>query len=275
MALVAPNAKVKTAKKAAGVSNSDRTVAAANATSKVEISEEEQRLAGTLSDKLEYVGYLADPRRSHEVPRVDPKTDQKITLKKYEGYGYAFKALQDMDIPDFGKAEGISRKNKMAFTDANGSRHVKAGETFYLTPFEAGALFSRTEFASTLKDPETKEDIAVMTYKSATTSTAKVHSAKAIPTANLQFTRGVTLVYCSERYAIPLIKKTGEKTKQDKDVWEIAGPQFEKWSSLLDSTSRVKPASKKSNSLTERLKNDRAQAFKAALNAAKANKVNA
>lgn len=275
MALVAPNAKAKIVKKASGVSNSDRTVAAANATSKVEISEEEQRLAGTLSDKLEYVGYLADPRRSHEVTRSDQKTNQNVTLKKYEGFGYAFKALVDMDIPDFGKAEGISRKNKMAFTDANGSRHVKAGETFYLTPFEAGALFSRTEFASTLKDPESKEDLAVMIYKSATTSTAKVHSAKAIPTATLQFTRGTTLVYLSEHYAIPLLKPTGEKTKEGKNVWEIAGPQFEKWSSLLDTTTRVKTSTKKSSSLTDRLKNERAQAFKAALDAAKANKVNA
>ena len=101
---------------------------------------EEKQLEGSKSDKVAFVAALGDPNK----PQY--RKEEKKDIPSYVVVGYAFKALEDMEIPR------ANLKRKFAnFMDVEpmDTETVKAGETFYLNVFETGALISQTPYAGT------------------------------------------------------------------------------------------------------------------------------
>jgi hypothetical protein len=97
----------------------------------------------TMSDKIVLIGPLGDPSRDDVTPRIVNGVEEKITTATI--VGYRFKALVDMVVPECGLGDD-AKKNIMSYKDVNGTKAVKAGETFDLTRFETGLLLSRPEF---------------------------------------------------------------------------------------------------------------------------------
>lgn len=95
---------------------------------------------GERSKDLAFVCSLGDP----SVPDATKLNGQPVTLSRI--VGYRFRALADMQVPDFGTTARFNgpRLNDAEVTDR--FREVKAGETFDLTRVETMALLSREEF---------------------------------------------------------------------------------------------------------------------------------
>lgn len=95
---------------------------------------------GERSKDLAFVCSLGDP----SVSDATKLNGQPVTLSRI--VGYRFRALADMQVPDFGTTARFNgpRLNDAEVTDR--FREVKAGETFDLTRVETMALLSREEF---------------------------------------------------------------------------------------------------------------------------------
>lgn len=104
------------------------------------MSAEELQLEGSKSDKVKFVAALGNPNK----PQFRKENNQDIP--SYEVVGFAFKALEDMEVPRADLKSGF--KN---FMDVNpiSMVQVKAGETFYLNIFETGALMAQEAYAGT------------------------------------------------------------------------------------------------------------------------------
>lgn len=100
---------------------------------------------GKLSDTLHFVETVGDATREDR-----SKRDGKEIITP-RAVGYRFKTDVDLIVPDCGiGADGVN--NPMSFVDKDGTREVKAGETFDLTRFETAVLLSRVEFNSAIAD---------------------------------------------------------------------------------------------------------------------------
>lgn len=117
----------------------DQFVAKGNAIRK-SMSDEEAQLEGSKSDKVVFIGALGDPDK----PQTRKENNQDIP--SFTVVGYAFKALEDMEIPRADIKVGFKSPMDVG---AMTTETVKAGETFYLNIFETGALISKLVYAGT------------------------------------------------------------------------------------------------------------------------------
>lgn len=118
---------------------------------RTKMSDEEKQLEGSKSDKVVFVGALGDPNK----PQFRKENNQDIP--SYVVVGYAFKALEDMEVPRADIKSGF--KNFMD-VGAMSTETVKAGETFYLNVFETGALISKNIYAGTFSGEGTTVTLA-------------------------------------------------------------------------------------------------------------------
>ena len=143
MPLTTPGAAApakETTKKTAKIAKAQASAAmVAEAAVKVDES-----LFGRDSDKIAFVAAIGDPSRPDVTPittkdgKQDKRTDPTIV-------GYAFKLLEDMDVPDCGIPDDLI-KNPMDGKELT-YKQGKKGDVVYLTRLETGALLSQTRFA--------------------------------------------------------------------------------------------------------------------------------
>lgn len=116
------------------------------------MTDEEKQLEGSKSDKVAFVAALGDPNK----PSI--RKEKKQDLPSHKVVGYAFKALEDMDVP-----RADLKSNFQSFMDVGEmtTEHVKAGETFYLNIFETGALISESVYAGSFSGEGTTVTLGV------------------------------------------------------------------------------------------------------------------
>ena len=101
---------------------------------------------GSLSSKVAFVQPLGNPLRN-DTTKIKNEAGHEETKVTSFIVGYRFKALADIDVPDCGTTEKF-KKDYMNYDEAklNNVKHVAAGETFDLTPFETALMGSWPEF---------------------------------------------------------------------------------------------------------------------------------
>lgn len=119
---------------------------------RTKMSDEEKQLEGSKSDKVAFIGALGDPNK----PQF--RKENKKDIPSHVVVGYAFKALEDMEVPRADIKSGFK-----SFMDVGpmSKEQVKAGETFYLNVFETGALISETVYGGTFSGEGTTVTLAV------------------------------------------------------------------------------------------------------------------
>lgn len=172
-----------------------------------------------------FVAPLGDPSKDDTTTvTVNGKQEKKVTPFIV---GYRFKALEDMVVPECGTTAAF-KKNPMDFKDINGTKAVKAGETFDLTPFETGLLLSPPEFNGKASggDKEVFCAYAMKGLKMKDGEVATASAANSIPRVVLRVTEGSI----KDFDIIPVLNFTTEKGENGttRKIRTIL-PGFEKW----------------------------------------------
>lgn len=149
-------------------------------------------ILGSKSDKIVLLNPLGDPSRLDITTRKVDGKEIKSTCSTI--VGYKFKALEDVDVPECGLGED-ARKNPMSFKETGKTKHVKAGETFDLTRFEAGVLLSQPQYNANICGEG--HEYAVVYTKAANApkgadGAARVAGAN-LPTVSLRGLNGVSI----------------------------------------------------------------------------------
>jgi hypothetical protein len=182
---------------------------------------------GSLSSKVAFIQPLGNPLRNDTTKVKDANGAEVPKITSFI-VGYRFKALADIDVPDCGTTEKF-KKDYMNFDEAklNNTKHVKAGETFDLTPFETALLGSWPEFNKMF----TGEDRAVVVAYAKPKVDAGSGKINEIPRAVLRLasTQGSIKDYgildVCEKKMVP-----GPDGKEIKTG--VIKPGFEKWAPL-------------------------------------------
>ena len=224
------------------------------------ITEIDDERLGSKSDKVEFVCALCDP----STPDITPANKEKGTPKKVEStiVGYAFKVLEDMEVPDCGGGDDM-KNNNMSFVNPKGTRMAKAGETIYLTRFETGAFLSQIEFNARATGGDLPVTAVYIKPKEGTKATAKRHS-KSIATVALKpinpnssiKSRKMIDVLTFEKKKLPNGNNTIERT---------IVPGFEKWEGLCKRATSVATGTRRPSSMANK-RNQGAAAFLAMMN---------
>lgn len=126
------------------------------------MSAEEKALEGSLSNKVEFIITLGDPRQNDKrsIGKKDGsnKTQYEDCIKPV---GYKFKALADIEVP---KVTLKANANYPFEYEKVDWIPVKAGETFSLTLFEAGLLLSELKFAGRVNGGNGGEVVLHVTF---------------------------------------------------------------------------------------------------------------
>lgn len=188
---------------------------------------------GNKSNTLIFMNPLGDPSKDDKVTTKDGKELVTATI-----CGYRFKCTEDIDVPDCGLDIGF-KNDRMNYVDPHGMKHVKAGETFDLTPFEMACLLSREEY----NGKATGGDRPVTcTYNMSGTRSkdgvlAKVSDTSNIPNASLRAAAAGASIKDYEMINVINCKKTKEPNgKVIVERTPIAG--FEKWAVLCQKVAR-------------------------------------
>lgn len=222
------------APEAPAVDEKVKAKAEAKASTPVMATTEDNDVIGSKSETLEFIAPLCDPS-------VPDKTDIKnkdgsgTTSKISTGtiVGYRFKSTIDIpDLPDCGIDEGF-KGNRMNFVNIAGTRAVKAGEEFDLTPFELGALLSRLEYNALALGGENH---VKCTYKLAGAkkkdgTVEKVSDATAVPNVSLRGIDG-TVVKTLPMIEVLDYTKSPKSAKGAVKISRKIKPGFEKWEVL-------------------------------------------
>lgn len=139
------NAENKTAKTAERAAANAKAQAGAKATTPVEPDVKDDELE-SMCDTLIFVAPLEDPSNPDKTPiKGKDGTIENITTGRI--VGYKFKSTKAITIPDCGLDAGF-KKDRMNYVNKTGTRQVKAGEEFDLTPFEMAMLLSLPQYNS-------------------------------------------------------------------------------------------------------------------------------
>jgi hypothetical protein len=194
---------------------------------------------GTLSDKIAFVAPLGNPLRD-DVTTVKDKTtgaEEKKTTPFI--VGYRFRALVDLDVPECGTTDKF-KKDYMDYADINGTKHVPAGETFDLTPFEMAVLAARKEVNRTFSGGEATAVCAFskkeMQNKVGDASNVTVRE---FPRAVLRLSEGSIKDYPYVEVCTKTMETAEDGTQRKKGV---INPGFEKWAPLCKTTPRTTTA---------------------------------
>lgn len=103
-----------------------------------QMSEDEKKMEGSKSDKVEFICALGDPKRSQKRRAGNQDLDSHVVV------GYAFKVLEDMKVPYAPLKVGFQ-----SLIDCEPYKWVdaKAGETVYLNNYETGIFMTQIQFA--------------------------------------------------------------------------------------------------------------------------------
>lgn len=218
------------------------------------IAEIDDELLGSKSDKVEFVCALADP----STPDITPADKKKGTPRKVEStiVGYAFKVLEDMEVPDCGGGDDM-KNNNMSFVNPKGTRMAKAGETIYLTRFETGAFLSRVEFNARATAGDLPVTAVYIKPKEGASATAK--KAKSIATVALKPINPNSSI--KSRKMIDVLTYTKEKLPNgNNSIKRTIVPGFEKWEGLCKRSAAVATGTRRPSTMANK-RNQGAAAF--------------
>ena len=217
-------------------------VAAEAATEAEEATTADAGVIGSMSDKIEFIAPIDNELKRDITPytKEDGTTDKKDTAFIC---GYAFKALVDMDVPECGTTEKF-KKDAMDYADINGVKHVKAGDVFYLTPFETGSLLTEERFNLKVNGGAPEHACTLAVSKKNTAGAAQATTVKEVPRVVLRLAGKGSMKDMDRITAIKAITKLQEDGTQKK-VGEVQ-PGFEKWAPLAATTTRTAGGSRPS-----------------------------
>lgn len=233
--------------------------AATAAVAEAPVNDVPDEVYGSKSDTLVFVAPLGDPSRDDVTPITKKDGTQEKDISPTI-FGYAFKSTEDIDIPDFGTPKDLVG-NSMDYENLDGSRHVKAGEVFYLTRMETGALMSRDEYSGLATGGEMGVLAVFGVAKKQSKNGAVAAANSDIPTVSLRALKGSI----KNIKMIDILSYTSEPGAGGRPIKKrTINPGFEKWSSLA--AQRVKPKGTRTGAAKPvSKKNDRALTFKAIL----------
>lgn len=214
------------------VAEKEKAKAAVQAAMTVEETNKEEY--GVDSDKIAFVAALGDPSRDDVTPKIVDGKSVNVTTQTI--VGYAFKVLEDMEVPDCGTPSDL-KANPMDYVDPHGTRLAKAGETVYLTRFETGALLSPPRFNAKATGGE-MHVVATYVYDkkmAADGSTSK--ATKTFPRVALKALGGGSIkdVKMIDVLSFTVEKQTAGGTIKNKTI----NPGFEKFISLTKRAQRA------------------------------------
>ena len=217
------------------------TDAVAEATAPVEVPEENSGILQSKSDTIAFVAAIGDPSRPDVTPNPQdpqhPRVDPTIV-------GFAFKASEDLEVPDCGTPANL-KDNSMDYVAemVNNTRHVAAGEVFYLTRFETGLLLSREEYNSIITGGELPVKVVYQKRKdNAVGGVATVSNLTPLPSVSLRpIDAGKSIKDIKMIECLSFTKEATEKGAAKKI--RSLNPGFEKWESLAIVKSPARGAS--------------------------------
>jgi len=148
----APKSLAKGTGAGAGKDKRHEKLVAKGQSLRTKMTEEEKQLEGSKSDKVVFIAALGDPNR----PQF--RKENKKDIPSHLVVGYAFKALEDMEVP---RADLQSNFKSFMQVGPITKEKVKAGETFYLNVFETGALISETVYGGSFSGEGVTVNLAV------------------------------------------------------------------------------------------------------------------
>lgn len=198
----------------------------------VPVAQDAQVEFGNKSNTLIFMNPLGDPSRDDVVKGKDGKDITTATI-----VGYRFKSTEDIVIPDCGTDIGL-KSDRMNYVDPQGTRKVKAGEHFDLTPFEMACLLSRPEYNARATGGDRP---VTCTYNMAGTRSkdgeiAKVSDASKVPSASLRALAGASIKDYDMINVINFTKTKNPNGTTSIERTPIAG--FEKWAVLCQKVTR-------------------------------------
>lgn len=207
--------------------------AVAEATAPAGAEEVANETVGTLSEKIAFVAPLGNPLKD-DVTIIKDKDGQEIKKVTPFIVGYRMKALEEMDVPDCGTTDNF-KKDYMDYADINGTKHVAAGETFDVTPFEMAVMAADPRINRTFSGGE-RVGICCWSKKEFTGSKSGDVTVKNVPRAVLRLTEGSI----KDFNYIEVCSKTVEMDESGKQrkVGHI-NPGFEKWAPLCKTSART------------------------------------
>ena len=195
-----------------------------------------------------------------EDPSIPDTTDITVNGKK-EPYttglivGYRFKSTEDIMVPDCGLDVGF-KQDKMNYINAEGTRAVKAGEEFDLTPFEMAMLLSRPEYNTYAEGGENPVK-CVYNFAGAKNKEGAVMKANKTPRASLRGLKTPVKI-------MPMIKVLSFTSEKGENGATIKNrtivPGFEKWAPLCERAVRKGGAAGSATS-AKKVYNENAQTF--------------
>lgn len=207
------------------------TDAVAEATAPVEAPEENSGILQSKSDTIAFVAAIGDPSRDDVTPNPDdPKNPKRVDPTIV---GFAFKATEDLDVPDCGTPADL-KNNSMDYVAemVNNTRHVAAGEIFYLTRFETGLLLSREEYNSVITGGDMPVKVVYQKRKdNVVGGVATVSNLTPLPSVSLRpIDAGKSIKDIKMIECLSFTKEATEKGAAKKT--RTLNPGFEKWESL-------------------------------------------
>lgn len=200
---------------------------------KAPVKEVDSSVLGSKSNTVAFVAALGDPSRDD----ITPEDKTKGTPRRVDPtiVGYAFEALEDMEVPDCGTLDDF-KNNPMSYNPemVQNKKAVKKGEKFNLTRFETGMLLSPEPFNSKATGGEVPVIVAYTKYQNTNKvdgSVAKVSKSSRIPSVSLRPAK--TGMSIKDIPMIPVLDFTTEKLPNGgtKKIRTIR-PGFEKWAPL-------------------------------------------
>lgn len=237
-------------------------------TADVPVNDTPDDVFGSKSDTLIFVAALGDPSRDDITPKTVNGKEVKSTDPTI--VGYAFKCTEDIEVPDFGTPKDL-KKNPMDYETLQGTRKVKAGETFYMTRMETGALLSQDIYSGRATGGDMP---VVVTYGSNRKVSKNGEQSAAAAGSDIQT---ISLRASNPKSSIKDIKMihvltfTKEEGPSGRPIKKrTIVPGFEKWNSLCVTASRPRGTRTGVGARPASLRNEKAQTFMAILNKKKA-----
>ena len=227
------------------VKQDEKVKVEAEAKANVNVTPEDASEYGVKSDTLVFEGPLGDPSQDDEY--------QGNKIAKI--VGYAFSSKEDIVIPDCGTNAGF-KQDAMNYENIEGTKKVKAGEKFALTPFETALLISRKEYNGQATGGKVQVS-ARYQFKGNKTKSGEVVKVAATPRVSLVGVgTSIKEIKMTNVLTFKAVKNENGQTRKERTI--VKG--FEKWAPLAAAAVR-KP--RESAGTSKAAVNKNAQAFMA------------